>query len=276
MVDEVAWKSAPGYRPDSFGGGTADYREVTASKGGGEVMRLSVNLADGLVESGREEAIGKPIEDVVGKEIATQILESESGSVSGDAITIGGKGMTDFYDKILVNAANKLGKKFGARVGSERLEFREARYADDPTIHAPIEPIHTLPITPELAAKAREGFPMFSRSPSRYAQIIDKFDPVKKLTASTWEDEQLRKGLTKEGASPPRSRVRATDRRGDPQAQANEAAGEVQGYRRLGCLLDGAARRGAQPGDPGARRREGRLGHERRRSARAAGADAAL
>ena len=63
------------------------------------------------------EAIGKPLEDVVGKRMAQQILDDATGTIAEDGITIGGRGMEGFYDEILVKTANKLGKKHGAKVG---------------------------------------------------------------------------------------------------------------------------------------------------------------
>jgi hypothetical protein len=66
-------------------------------------------------------------------------------------------GRSDFYDKIVPNAANKLGKKYGAKVGS--IELPDAG-PDGSAIE-----IYSLPITPELKAAALEtGFPLFQKS----------------------------------------------------------------------------------------------------------------
>lgn len=94
-------------------------RRVHLAKNGNTVGMLHIN-DQGVVQSGHgshpAEFVGETIEDVLGKEIARQIISEESGAISGDNLAIGGKGMQDFYDKILVNAANKLGKRHGARV----------------------------------------------------------------------------------------------------------------------------------------------------------------
>lgn len=59
----------------------------------------------------------------------------------------------DFYDKIVPNAANKIGKKFGARVEKKTFDIPEFAFGLG---------LHTFPITPELAAAAMtEGFPLF-------------------------------------------------------------------------------------------------------------------
>ena len=61
--------------------------------------------------------------DVVGKEVAQKIVNGE-GQPGGGRMTlrkvdlkVGGSGMKGFYDKIIPDAANKLGKQWGAKVG---------------------------------------------------------------------------------------------------------------------------------------------------------------
>lgn len=64
------------------------------------------------------------IAELVGKEIAKQIRAAPTGygKITGDNLKVGGEGMKGFYDKILVDAANKIGKKFGAKVGETKVE----------------------------------------------------------------------------------------------------------------------------------------------------------
>lgn len=59
------------------------------------------------------------LSDAIGKSMADQIIASpkQEGKFKGDSIAIADTGMAAFYDKILVNIANKLGKKFDAKVG---------------------------------------------------------------------------------------------------------------------------------------------------------------
>lgn len=71
----------------------------------------------------------QPLESVIGKELAERLrntkrdkkAERNSGGeyriLSGIDLKIGGEGMRAFYDRILVNIANDIGKKYGARVG---------------------------------------------------------------------------------------------------------------------------------------------------------------
>lgn len=66
------------------------------------------------------------IGELVGKSLGGQLIElAESGKVEelkGDNFNIGGGGMRGFYDKILVDYANKFGKKFNAKVGKTNIE----------------------------------------------------------------------------------------------------------------------------------------------------------
>ena len=104
------------------------------------------------------------IQDLYGKDIAGKI-EKDTGSfgerplrpdlkvLTGDDLSIGGEGMKGFYDKKLVNYANKFGKKFDAKVGATKiqngvLESKEA---------------WTIPITPKMRDSVmKKGVPLFS------------------------------------------------------------------------------------------------------------------
>ncbi|MCK4787664.1 MAG: hypothetical protein KAV87_28170, partial [Desulfobacteraceae bacterium] len=79
------------------------------------------------------------LEDVVGKEVASKIIEGDGEAetftdgtrtggrvLSGLDLQVGGKGMIAFYDSILPSVANKLIKKYGARVGETTLKFDNA------------------------------------------------------------------------------------------------------------------------------------------------------
>lgn len=73
------------------------------------------------------------IREMYGENIAQQIADSDEyeGTLSGVNLSVGGKGMTGFYDEMLPKMAAKLGKKWGATVG-------ETRIADEtPQQHAP-------------------------------------------------------------------------------------------------------------------------------------------
>lgn len=91
---------------------------------------------------------------------------------SGDDLKVGGSGMTAFYDKILPNIANDIGKKYGAKVGEtvihsfneadgappEGRDLEELARNGHPNAHT----VHALPLSPSLKSQAlEEGFPLF-------------------------------------------------------------------------------------------------------------------
>jgi hypothetical protein len=130
----------------------------------------------------------KDLPDHIGKELSEKALKEmdNEGFVhyEGVDLQVGGEGMAGFYDKILPSAANKLGKKYGAKVGvskvqtglSKRLDELEAARQERPLTKKEAEEydrladeafgseeVWSLPITPELKAKATgEGFSLFT------------------------------------------------------------------------------------------------------------------
>ena len=97
--------------------------------GRGKAMNLEIE--NGLVRN--DEFAGKPLEEVVGKEIAEKILSVEQGKtqrLTGDDLRIGGEGMKGFYDNILPKSLDKLGKKFGAKVGKTEMDGVEVWQMD--------------------------------------------------------------------------------------------------------------------------------------------------
>tara|TARA_R110000868_G_scaffold122871_4_gene325750 strand:+ start:8030 stop:12424 length:4395 start_codon:yes stop_codon:yes gene_type:complete len=91
-------------------------------------------------------------------------IEGESvRELSGLDLKVGGEGMVGFYDKMLVNTANKLGKKFGVKAG-----LRDAPLGDGGKQVA----LHTLPINEEMKDAAMSGQALFqTRKGERRAQI---------------------------------------------------------------------------------------------------------
>jgi len=60
---------------------------------------------------------GKPLSDVVGKEMAEKIMKLEKADeFSGDGLKIGGEGMKGFYDQIIPKSVEKIAKEFGVKV----------------------------------------------------------------------------------------------------------------------------------------------------------------
>ncbi|MCC6775623.1 MAG: strawberry notch family protein [Hyphomicrobiales bacterium] len=91
------------------------------------------------------------VADLVGKDNAEKLFSNRNShgaaTLEGLDLKIGGRFHKELYDQRFVQAANKLGKKYGAKVGRAELQAVS---------------VHVLPISPELRAAATgEGFPLF-------------------------------------------------------------------------------------------------------------------
>ncbi len=109
-VDRITWTEAHGETKEKF---------VRAFKDGEIVFKGTVD-ADGKFRDYK--AAGKEVDQVLGKAMGRRIMEENGGDIEGKDFTVGGEGMKGFYDKIIPDAANKLGKKFGTKVGETKVE----------------------------------------------------------------------------------------------------------------------------------------------------------
>lgn len=81
---------------------------------------------DGKIIQGYDafrDAVGKPLSDVVGKEMAEKIIAKDNEhKFEGLDLKVGGEGMKAFYDKMMVDKANALAKKFGGKVETKEIK----------------------------------------------------------------------------------------------------------------------------------------------------------
>lgn len=119
------------------------------------------------------------IEDVIGKDAAKKLLESQpytTGSgkavhrLEGLDLKVGGEGMKAFYDKIVPNVANDVLKKLGGgKVGQTRITVPESRIkfedrdksAEERGLY-PLVP--SFDITDKMREQAAQGMPLFQRA----------------------------------------------------------------------------------------------------------------
>ncbi len=99
-VDSITWQ------PET--------KELTGWKNGEDMTSQKVSEAE--------------LPDHIGKDAADKLIKSKKTQtgdhiIEGQDLEMGSKGMEGFYDKILVSTANKIGKKFGSKVGREDLGF---------------------------------------------------------------------------------------------------------------------------------------------------------
>ncbi|UKK52167.1 hypothetical protein L6472_06185 [Prevotella sp. E13-17] len=110
------------------------------------------------------ELVGKPLSDLVGKELASKIMSDDGEEVklprfsyyklSGDGLHIGGKGMKGFYDEILPSFMNKYGKKWGVKVEEVNL----------PELEESARKMWSVDVTPEMKESVMQGQPMFQKA----------------------------------------------------------------------------------------------------------------
>jgi hypothetical protein len=160
--------------------GTQNEISVNAKKNGQNTF--SGTIKDGKFIDGS--AVGKTVEEVLGKTMAKQIAEKKDGVIKGDDLTIGGEGMKKYYDEIYPAFLEKQGKKYGAKVGETKLtgtgskdELAQKVYGIGETYkNLPSEqkrkidqmfmekgaPVRYLDITPEMRKAIKEGQPIAS------------------------------------------------------------------------------------------------------------------
>ena len=169
-VDEIAFSS--GYP-------SKDITTISASQNGRPTFTGTVK--DGKFIDGQ--ARGKTVEEVLGKSMAKQIAEKESGVLKGDDLTIGGEGMKKYYDEIYPKFLDKYGKKYGASVGETQITTGYARDASGIPAQRPSkETIRYLDITPQMKEGTSKGQPLFAATPL--------------LPATSLLDEEKRKEIT--------------------------------------------------------------------------------
>ena len=140
-------------------------RQVALDLKSGGSYKLGVNN-EGIIDNVNMLEInnlqGKKLADVVGKEVAKKIMESNSQTIKGEGLNIGGEGMKKYYDEVYPNYLDKLGKKYGARVGETKVNTVKERAENSMIPTMKQEPVRYLDITPEMRKAIKEGQPLAS------------------------------------------------------------------------------------------------------------------
>jgi hypothetical protein len=112
-------------------------------------------------------AEGKTVEEVLGKTMAKQIAEKQTGVLKGDNLTVGGEGMKAYYDEIYPKFLEKYGKKWDASVGETTIATDRTRDAQGiPSMYPTKEPIRYIDITPKMKESVGKGQPLFTAIPA--------------------------------------------------------------------------------------------------------------
>ena len=128
-------------------------------------------------------------------EAEAQRIVKEHGiprELRGVDLRVGGEGMKGFYDKILTDYANKLGKPFGAKVGKTHIKGpTHAQVGESPYEYvggrrqmrqARNHEVHHLKFTPEMKQQLREQPQFMFSERGRETSLVLKARPVKGYT----------------------------------------------------------------------------------------------
>ena len=173
---------------------TENVRYVDINLKNGHIYHLGVN-EDGFIEA-EYNGVGavlkdenrsfkdKSLSDVVGKEVALQIMQMKDNStLKAEDIKVGGEGMKGFYDKMLPAFMNKYGKKWGIKVEDINLPNLENGLT-----------MHSVPVTEEMKESVMEGQLMFSTkiTPEMDAKYLSAVEAEDMETAQKMVDEAAR------------------------------------------------------------------------------------
>jgi hypothetical protein len=142
-IQEAAEK---GYDQIAFTTGKTQAERYDLSKQVDSIVYLKENdgtyslvaIKDGRELVKRDNVAQSALPDLVGKEVADRMAASEGQAIpggperelSGENLRVGGEGMKGFYDNILPKSLDKLGKKFGAKVGKTEMDGVEVWQMD--------------------------------------------------------------------------------------------------------------------------------------------------
>lgn len=198
VIDEITWSDA------GDGGRTVElHREYENS------YIVTVN-SDGIIEEIDIEAPNEwqlqPLESVIGQDAAAKIMGDMPvfASLTGADLDVGGDGMRNFYDKVLVNVANKVARKLDKKAkvkpfGGEVILYKGAEYDVEfrdngwwivrPDRHNNDKPVYYGPYDgPEQANTiARQG----NRRSPRKVETVHQLDISADMKAGAMEGQTL-------------------------------------------------------------------------------------
>lgn len=135
--------------------------------------KITVSDEGVIVASTIENIEGKPLSEVMGKEVALKMMQmGNKASLESANLRIGGEGMRGFYDQMLPSFVKKYTKKWGAEVG----EVTMPDLAENNTMHA-------VNVTDSMRESVMHGQPKFSLS----EETTQIFDAAKAKFGTTYD-----------------------------------------------------------------------------------------
>ncbi len=147
-------------------------REVNIELLGGmpSAVAMDVDKNGMVVNSTQADLPGKPLSEVIGKEMSDRIMGLEEAyTFEGMGLKLDHKGMRGFYDKILPTFVAKYVKKWGAKVGKTKIDTGARK---PPTWETTDDggmgtfEVHSVDVTPAMVESVKQGQPMFALRPA--------------------------------------------------------------------------------------------------------------
>lgn len=130
--DRVAWTTGEQQAERYDLSKQVDSIKASRSRDGGDLYDITI-IKDGSTVGQQFGLSPDKLEEFIGKDLAAKIqgqTGSKAKTYKGVDLKVGGEGMKGFYDKILVDFANKFGKKFGAKVEQATIETDSGKSYD--------------------------------------------------------------------------------------------------------------------------------------------------
>lgn len=110
VANHIEWHNKYMGKVDPVG----NKRILIDTKKGGEI-ELTIDK-DGVVIEGLPDAKGKNLSEIIGKDMAHDIMNKDEGHIAGKDFIIGGEDMKEYYNKILPNTLKDIAKEHGLKV----------------------------------------------------------------------------------------------------------------------------------------------------------------
>ncbi len=157
-------------------------RTVALDTVDGKSLRLGVNnngVVDNVSDPTIQNFMGKNLSEVVGKDVAKNIMSGGTQTISGAGLTIGDKAMKKFYDEKVPNILNSIGKKYGAKtqLHGHAIEVGEKMVPDRAGLgmirsgEPDQKQLHHFPITEDMRQDVlQNGLPLYAEGGEVHAE----------------------------------------------------------------------------------------------------------
>lgn len=152
--------------------------------GGGNVYVQAYKGSESVI---KKEVKENSLSNFVGKDIAEKYINGDQLEFVGEDLKVGGEWATNLYDKQLVNFMDKYAKKWGAKVGTIKLEETFT-----PENNSLVE-VHSININDNMRHSVLfEGQQLFQKLPEEKSKEKqeDLFKEQKKIADEAWEDSE--------------------------------------------------------------------------------------